>query len=78
MSEIIAVKGALLIASALCFYWGLRIIFSDRYFSHWQDAHWKETNDGQWSGGSVKFNRYGRSLRAIGVGLAMLYIVFFL
>ena len=36
------------------------IMFSDKYFSRWQDTWWREEDNKQWTPENVKFNRYGR------------------
>lgn len=74
---LLAFKAVLLASSAACFYWGLRIIFSDSYFARWQKAYWKESDGSEWSSESVKYNRYVRTLGTIGLGLGLLYLVFF-
>jgi hypothetical protein len=74
----ILIKIVLSIGAFACFYWSFLILFSDKYFTRWQNTHWKEENDEQWSEGSVKFNRYARTIRTIVMGFIMLYVVFFL
>jgi len=57
--------------------WGLMILFSDSYFAKWQNSVWKEKGGEQWSKENVKYNRYGRGLGSIIIGLGLLRIVFF-
>ena len=54
------------------------IMFSDKYFSRWQDTWWREEDNKQWTPENVKFNRYGRGLRAIIIGAGLVYIALFL
>ena len=58
--------------------WGLMILFSDKYFLRWQNTAWREEGSKQWSSENVKFNRYGRGLRAIIIGAGLVYIALFL
>ena len=58
--------------------WGLMIMFSDKYFSRWQNTWWREEDNKQWTPENVKFNRYGRGLRAIIIGAGLVYIALFL
>jgi hypothetical protein len=58
--------------------WGLMILFSDKYFARWQNTAWRERDSKQWSPENVKFNRYGRGLKAIIIGAGLLYIALFL
>jgi hypothetical protein len=53
--------------------WGPMILFSDKYFARWQNTAWRERDSKQWSPENVKFNRYGRGLRAIITGAVLLF-----
>ena len=44
----------------------------------WQNTAWREQGSKQWSPENLKFNRYGRGLRAIIIGAGLLYIALFL
>lgn len=69
--NVVYVRVALLILSIVCIAWGGMISFSQRFFSYWQDTHWKETNNNQWSDASRKANRLGVGLGAFMFGIAL-------
>jgi len=75
--DILFVRAALLIVSAVCILWGGMISFSQRFFSYWQNTHWKESNNGQWSDTSRKANRLGVGFGAFVFGIALAYFVLF-
>jgi hypothetical protein len=75
--HILYVRVALLFISAAYIVWGGMISFSDRFFSYWQNTHWKETNNNQWSGASRKANRLGVGFGAFVFGIALAYFVLF-
>jgi len=76
MHLVIKILIALLGMPFLC--WGSLILFSNSYFARWQNTWWREEDNKQWTPVNVKFNRYGRGLRAIIIGASLLYIGLFL
>ena len=75
--DILYVRAALLTISAICVVWGGMITFPERFFSYWQNTHWQEANDDQWSGASRKANRLGVGFGAFVFGIALAYFVLF-
>ena len=75
--NILYVKIVFLFISAVCIIWGGLVSFSDKYFTYWQNTHWKEENNNQWSESSRKANRLGTGFGAFVFGLALAYFVLF-
>lgn len=75
--EIAYIRIAFFLISAACVLWGALIVFSEKYFSYWQNRYWKERNDGQWSETSIKANRLGTGLGSLIFGLALAYFALF-
>ena len=72
-----SLQAALAIGGAFCLYWGFSILLSDSYFTRWQNTHWKESNDEQWSNESMRYNKFVRPLCTIGLGVGLLYLLLF-
>jgi hypothetical protein len=62
------------IASAV---WGGRITLSKAYFHYWNNKHWMEANNGQWSNESLRANKIGVGLGAFLFGVALTYYAIF-
>lgn len=59
-----------LLLGGIMFVWALLIIFSNKFFTWWQDRYWKEENSHHLSVQSIVYNRYGT-----GIGMLVLSIV---
>lgn len=75
--DIVYIKTGLLLISGNFIFWGARIVFSDKYFSYWQNKYWKEKDGHQWSDSSVKVNRIGTGFGSLIFGIVMAYYVLF-
>lgn len=72
------IKSVLLFISGICILWGGLITFSERYFTYWQNAYWKEEGNRHWSEKSIRINRWGKGFGALIFGIALVYIVLFI
>ena len=53
------------------------MVLSDKFFTYWQNTHWKERNNAQWSPKSVDYNRYGTALGSAVAGAAIVVAVIY-
>lgn len=73
--ENLYIKIGLLFLAVVSIVWGGRIVFSDKYFTYWQNNFWQEKNGHQWSSESVKVNRWGAGFGALVFGIMVVYFV---
>ena len=57
--------------------WGGLIVFSKKYFEYWQNTHWAEPDNNQWSKDSARSNKFGVGLGALLFGIAIVWFALF-
>lgn len=72
------IKFGLLLIGLIFATFGFLIVFSNQFFKYWNNLHWREKDNKQWSEESIKVNRFGTGLGSLLLGLFIIYLTLFL